>query len=339
VGVGDGPCWRHPECGVREFTRLQLLLDGAGLQVLVVSVVLLGLPHGAVDHLAVPRTRGEAVTAGWLAAVGALYLVAGGAYAIAWFLAPAAAAAFFILLTWAHWGQGEIYPLAALSGGDYPPSRRARLLTAATRGALPMVLPLAAFPAQYERVVVAFVGLFDPAATAAVAGAVTPTVRIVAAGTVLALAACALGVGFVATAGDRTARRIWRLDAAETGLLFVFFSAVPPLLAVGLYFCLWHSLRHVVRLIAVDPRASTALDAGRYAAAFGTFARDAAPLTAAAALLLAGVYLVVPAPIEAPLDAVAAYLVLIAVLTLPHVAVVAWMDREQRLWGPGTTGP
>ncbi len=299
---------------------------------LVVSAVALGLPHGAVDHLAIPRTRGEAVTARWLAAVGALYLVVGGGYAIVWFLSPAVAVVAFILMTWLHWGQGDVYPLVALSGGEHPAGRGGRALTALARGSLPMAVPFVAFPGQYELVVGTLAGLFDPAAEAALAGVFTPTARLFVAATVAALIVSSLLVGIVATGGGD--RRGLLLDAGEMALLVAFFSTVPPIFAIGLYFCLWHALRHIVRLLAVDPAATAALEGGRYARALGSFAKDAAPLTAVSIGLLGALYLVVPGTVSEPLELVGTYLVLIAVLTLPHVVVVSVMDYDQRLWSP-----
>jgi Brp/Blh family beta-carotene 15,15'-monooxygenase len=300
---------------------------------LAVSAILLGLPHGAVDHLAVPRTRGEAVTGRWLAAIGVIYLVIGGLYAAVWFLAPVAAVAFFILLTWAHWGQGDVYPLVALIDGPHPAGRLSRLLTAATRGSLPMAVPFVAFPDQYELVVSTLAGLFDPAGPARVAAVFTPAARLTVAAVVAGLVVSTLAVGIRATAaGDR---RSVAVDAAEVGLLVAFFATVPPIFAIGLYFCVWHALRHIVRLLAVDPAATAALESGRYGRALAAFARDSAPLTAAALGLLVLLALLVPATVTEPLELVGTYLVLIAVLTLPHVLIVVWMDREQKLWRPG----
>ena len=296
---------------------------------LAASVVVLGLPHGAVDHLAIPRVRAEPVTRRDLAAVGGLYLVVGGTYAAVWFLAPAVAAVSFILLTWLHWGQGDVYPLVAFGGG-HPTGRPARLLTAATRGALPMFVPFVAFPGQYELVVSTLVELFDPGAVGAVSAAFTPTVRLWTAVGLGCLIAATLAVGFRTAGAD--GRRSWLVEAGETGLLVAFFSTVPPILAVGLYFCFWHSLRHIVRLLAVDPAAAPALEARRYLPALASFGRDAAPLTAASVAILGLWYLLVPGTVAEPLSLVGAYLALIAVLTLPHVVVVSLMDRKQGIW-------
>lgn len=296
---------------------------------LAVSVVLFGLPHGAIDHLAIPRTRAEPVTPRWLATIGGLYLIVGGAYAVVWFLAPVAAVVFFILMTWAHWGQGDVYPLVAF-GDDHPTGRITRLLTATTRGALPMVVPFVAFPRQYELIVSTLVELFDAEAAGAVSAAFTSTTRLGVAIGLGCLLATTLAVGFRMAGSD--GRRSWLLDAGETALLVVFFSTVPPILAVGLYFCVWHSLRHIVRLLAVDPTAASTLESRRYVSALASFGRDAAPLTAASVVILGIWYLVVPGTAAEPLSLVGGYLALIAVLTLPHVLVVSVMDREQGLW-------
>ena len=71
----------------------------------------------------------------------------------------------------------------------------------------------------------------------------------------------------------------------------------------------------------------------RRAALLPPFARDAAPLTLAAVVSLAGLYLVVPGAGASPPALLALYLVLISALTLPHVVVVfSWMDARQGLW-------
>ena len=302
-----------------------------GVQFLAVaaSLVVFGLPHGAVDHLALPRARGAEPTRRDRAAVGLLYLVLGGAYAVVWLLAPLAGALAFLALTWLHWGQGDVHPLVALVPGDHPDDRTGRVLTAAVRGGLPMLVPLLAFPAWYRRVLGWFVAPFG-GSTAGLAPLFAPWTRL-ALGTVFAgLTLGALARGY-ARSGPATA---WLVDAGETLALWAFFLTVPPLLAIGVYFCLWHSLRHVGRLLALDEAAATALSAGRPLGALARFGREAAPLTAGALALLGGFSLLVPVPPAAPGEALGLYLAFVAVLTLPHVVVVGLLDREQGLWAP-----
>ncbi|RKD95933.1 Brp/Blh family beta-carotene 15,15'-dioxygenase [Halopiger aswanensis] len=299
---------------------------------LALSVVVLGLPHGAVDHLVVPRARGDPVTRRSLAFVGGLYLLLGSAYAAGWFLAPVAAFVLFILVTLVHWGQGDVYALLAFVGASHLETRASRLLALVVRGGLPMLVPLIAFPEQYAFVAGTLVGLFDPGAAAALEPAFARPVRTAVAIGFGSLVALSLGLGFGRAESD--GRGPWLVDAAETVGLIVYFATVPPILAIGLYFCFWHSLRHILRTMLVDPVAGTALERGAIDTAIRRFARDAAPLTAGGLLVFVAIGLAVPrTPATVP-DLLALYLVTIAVLTLPHVVVVTLLDRIQGVWTP-----
>ena len=295
---------------------------------LVASVLLLGLPHGAVDHLAIARTRKQRPDLRAIARVFALYGLVGGAYAVGWFLAPAVAFALFIAVTWFHWGQGDLYALVGLAGADHVRSFPQRVATVVVRGGLPMLVPLLAFPEWYRRVAIDLVGRFAPDAVAALAWAFRPDVRAglaIAYGTVVI---ATLAAGYVRAEDHRP----WRLDAIETLGLVVYFALVPPVLAIGVYFCLWHSLRHVARLLLVDEDAAAALRDGDPTPAFARFARDALPLTLVSLALLGGLAVIVPNPPETVPEWVGLYLVFIAVVTLPHVVVVTMMDWEQGVW-------
>ena len=297
---------------------------------LAVSALLLGLPHGAVDHLAPTRVRGEEPTLRSLLGVGVLYGVLGGAYLAAWFLVPVAAFAFFVAMTWAHWGQGDVHALVALEGVEHLRTTGQRVATAAVRGGLPMLVPLLLGVEQYREVATLLVGRFGVSAAA-----LAPLFRVET--------RLALGVGFAALtlgtlalgltrAPDGLADAGWRRDAGETGLLWAFFLAVPPVLAVGVYFCLWHSVRHIARLVTLDGEGERALRRGDTTTALAGFARDAAPLTLVSLLFLAGFYWLVPVRPGTLPETVGLYLILIAVLTLPHVVVVSLMDREEGVW-------
>lgn len=299
---------------------------------LALSVLVLGLPHGAVDHLVLPRARDDPVTPRSLAFVGVLYLLLGSAYALVWVLAPVAAFVLFVLVTLVHWGQGDVYALLEFVGADHLETRASRLLALLVRGGLPMLVPLVAFPAQYAFVAETIVELFDPAAATALEPLFEPAVRAAVAVGFGSLIALSLLLGLGRTSPGE--RRPWLVDAAETLGLVGYFATVPPILAIGLYFCFWHSLRHVLRTMLVDPVASAALERGATRTAFRRFAGDAAPLTVAALGVLVGIWFVVPrTPATVP-DVLAVYLVAIAVLTLPHVVVVTLLDREAGVWSP-----
>ncbi|WP_276300153.1 Brp/Blh family beta-carotene 15,15'-dioxygenase [Halorussus lipolyticus] len=292
------------------------------------SLVVFGLPHGGADHLAVARLGGSRP---WVA-VGAAYLVGGAAYLGVWLVSPAVGFASFIALTWYHWGQGDLYVL--LSVGDHLRTRGQRLSALAVRGGIPMVVPLVGFPGVYRSVAEATIRLFDPGivGSAALAAAFRPETRLALGGGLAALSVGALAVGAVRTG---TESRSWRIDALETGLLWAYFLVVPPILAVGLYFCLWHSVRHVARLLVVEDE--SALEPDRLGPALAGFGRDALPNTVGALAVLGGLAVVAP-PEEGLLSLLGLYLVLLAVLTLPHTAVVTWMDHREGVWSVEASG-
>ncbi len=126
--------------------------------------------------------------------------------------------------------------------------------------------------------------------------------------------------------------RPYLIDAGEIGLLWAFFIALPPIFAVGVYFCIWHSLRHIARLAIIDHPSRQALDSAHIRPAVWRFVRDAAPLTAAALLFFASLYILVPRQPNNIESLAAFYLVGIAALTAPHVVIVSWMDRMQAVW-------
>ena len=290
----------------------------------VLSVVVFGLPHGAVDHLVLLRLAGAPLSPRPLLSVLTTYLAIGLIYLACWFIAPLASFVFFIALTWFHWGQGDVHSLLTLTGGRHLPTRWQRVLALVVRGGLPMLVPLLAFPAVYLDVAGWVVGAID--ADIAMGSGIAPGIAVGA--TVAFAALCVVHVlaGWrAAPAGDRHG---WAIDAFETGLLALFFATVHPLLAIGLYFCLWHSLRHIVRLVGA-PGGYVPASTGR---PWRAFALHAVPTTALALLFLAGLYALVPVTPASLSDAIGLYLILIAVLTLPHVWVVLRMDRAEGVW-------
>lgn len=54
----------------------------------------------------------------------------------------------------------------------------------------------------------------------------------------------------------------WAHTQMEIAVLSLFFALGSPVLTVGLYFCLWHSVRHIVRLELLDPRGAELLCRG-----------------------------------------------------------------------------
>ena len=112
-----------------------------------------------------------------------------------------------------------------------------------------------------------------------------------------------------------------RLDALEISVLALAAVTLPPLLAFALYFCLVHAVRHMVG-IAADHRPVDARPAALLAAAI--VVPSALVCLAALALAWDGI-----AGSLGTTDVLAWSVRLIAALTVPHMALEAWVARKQ----------
>ncbi|MEM0962245.1 MAG: Brp/Blh family beta-carotene 15,15'-dioxygenase [Bacteroidota bacterium] len=307
--------------GVAVSLALAPLLAGAPVWVLVapwlLSAVALGLPHGAADPVVPLSMRGERWRVSPIAVFSVVYIALGAVVLAVWWMVPVVAATGFVVLTWAHWGQGDVYALRALGWDGHLASPAHRALAGVVRGGLPMVVPLAAHPEVYADIVAAMAAAFRPDQAEA-ARAFILSLPGDAVWGVLAAVGAAYAVWGVATASRRGAWRSLGLDLGEVVALAAFFALLPPLWSVGIYFCLWHAVRHLQRLgpIVADGSARR-------------LALVATPATLGAIVLMV---LIFGGTLTEPVGGVGAYLAGIAALTVPHVAVVTWMDARQRVW-------
>lgn len=301
------------------------------------SLLVFGLPHGAVDHLVPARLYPRTSTASSVLGVCVLYLVVGGATLLLWLLVPVAGFTAFILVTWFHWGQGDLYSLRVLLGAQYLGRRTVQALCVVIRGALPMLVPLLGHPVPYRELMSSTTGVVDRAPSGVPVAALDPlfggTSRgAIAVGLALLVITYVVITHAVLTVSATTDRRAWSYDVVEIVVLAAYFFFVPPVLAVGLYFCFWHSIRHIIRLELLKPASTRLLARGRAGPVLKSFIRDATPVTLCALALLAAFVVLLPsAPDDAP-ALLGAYLVAISVLTFPHVVIVCLMDRRQRVW-------
>lgn len=306
-----------------------------GVATFALGTLVIGMAHGAVDHLVPLRAATEISLGRSIAVVSLVYAILGGAVVVAFFVAPVAAFVGFIALTWLHWGQGDVAALV-VAGVEHRPTSAERWLSLIVRGGLPMGVPLLGHPAEYRLVAEWMVGLFvvdAGAAAAAVAPVFTPETRLAVGAVMVVSTLLSAGLGYVRVRGGAS-RRGWLRDIGEVGVLWAWFLLAAPVFAIGVYFALWHALRHVGRLVLVDRYAADAVGAGDVQGALKRFARDAAPLTLAGFAVVAAVGLAVPSGVAAPGDLLGVSLVAIAAMTLPHVVVVAWLDRRQGVWRP-----
>ncbi|MCZ2818136.1 Brp/Blh family beta-carotene 15,15'-dioxygenase [Modestobacter sp. VKM Ac-2984] len=267
----------------------------------LVAGLLLGLPHGAVDHLA------PAHLLGWgLPRLGVFALLYGALAAIAYALfqwAPGPALLVFVALSAWHFGTGET-AFADLRAAR-PVSQRTAI--AVVLGGVVLLVPLVRGTAEAAAVVSAVVPGSD--------GVLPPWVPVLVLS--LALPAAAL-LGLTLALSGR------RLEALEVLVLLALVVVVPPFAAFGAYFGAWHSVRHLARVIAEDPANTADLTAGRLGAPVRRFAVQAALPTAVVLVVLGVLW----SAADGWLGFVATDLPLLAALTLPHALVVTWLDRQ-----------
>jgi Brp/Blh family beta-carotene 15,15'-monooxygenase len=297
---------------------------GIGLVPLALSALLFGLPHGAVDHLVVLGLARRSLRLPTLLAVTGVYLAVVLLALLVWWIAPVVAVLGFLGLTIAHWGQADAaFDRLYRPTGGLTAAPAGYWIDALLRGLLPIGIPFVAFPGATASFLEACYRLFSaqPPPDFKEAGTGVLVVLII-----LWLAHAALHLTAFYHQRNRQHLHILAESAALTG----FFVLVPPVAAIGWYFCGWHGLRHVLRLCTYEPRPVVSAAGGR--ANLGRFFLQATPFTIAALAMLAGLRFIVLAPDSSPIDQVAAYLVLISALTVPHAIVVAWMDGREGIW-------
>jgi Brp/Blh family beta-carotene 15,15'-monooxygenase len=194
--------------------------------VVLVAAALLGLPHGAVDHLAVGWVSGGRARAhpafllGYgLAALGAAIL------AVAY---PAPAVLVLLVLSIAHFAEGES-SFDRLRGGA------GRLLPGLAVGTCVVANPLLLRPSEARPLLASL----DPGLPDLVATFRLPVLAVAA---LLALGALLSAV----RSGSRAAG--W-----ELALVVLATVLAPALLVFGAWFAGWHAPRHLLRLMALQP--------------------------------------------------------------------------------------
>ena len=276
-------------------------------------------PTAPLDHLAPLFLLHKRLTLRYLAAFVLGYGALALAYLVFWHIFPLAALTVFLLCSWLHWGQGEAYFLDVCGGQPAPRSAPGRGLIWAVRGGLPILLPPLAHPQAFAQVAGGILGWYGSRAdwTLSIAGRE-------AGFAVLGLAVAA----YLRQAWILKKSAFWQ-DAGEIALLLVYFLAVPAILAVGVYFCVWHSARHIARLMLLDAADRKQLELGQIGRCVLRSARQALPMTVGALALLAGLFWWQGRIHVGVGSFVFLYLSLIAALTFPHFLLVLWMDWKE----------
>lgn len=289
----------------------------------LVGMVALNLPHGGYEHFSNLRRRGLPFGARYVG----LYLAFVAGFVGLFLVAPLPALALAFGTAVAKGGHGDLRVMDALVGTGHLVSRPQRALAALVRGGAVMVVPAAAWTETFYGFTGYMLTVFDGALAGPAASALEAFATALG-------AAYGLGVllhlgGGLATGGGVT--RSWLLDAAETLLLVAYFALVPVVIAIGLYFPLWYSLRQSARSMVVEEARPSRTEGVSVVVAWGVLVVGALVTAAVGASL----WLVAPNPLAGGSllpGAVAFYTIFVCVIALPHVVVGEWLDFGRGIW-------
>ena len=195
------------------------------LVLLAIGVLVLGMPHGAMDHRVAQRVFEPRIGRRWKRYFAISYLGLFVVVLFCWLVAPRVTLVAFLSYSALHFGLGDC------------PGRRPWVAFA--HGSIPILLPLVFAPRESSELL-SWV-------------AASPIHLESLAMVFISCVALAICISMVDSLMTRDYSR-----AAEVVLLIALNAVAPPLLAFGCYFVLLHSTRHVIELAAwlhpTDPR-------------------------------------------------------------------------------------
>ncbi len=290
----------------------------------LVGMVALNLPHGGFEHFTNVRRRGLPFGGRYIA----LYLAFVAAFVGLFFVAPVLGLGLAFATAVAKGGHGDLRVMDALTGTSHLRSRAQRVLAGVVRGAPVMVVPMVVWPETFQQFGAVMVRIFDPAAVGQLELGMTVGPPVL--GSLLAVAVVAhLALGLRAEGASAA----WRRDAAEIGLLLAFFAVVPVVVAGGMYFPLWYSLRQSARSAVAERALGEPAESEGMALpmAFAVFVIGAL----ATALVAAALWALAPNPLGGASllpGVVAFYTIFVSIIAMPHVVVGEWLDQARGIW-------
>jgi len=289
----------------------------------LVGMVALNLPHGGYEHFSNLRRRGLPFGARYVG----LYVGFVASFVALFVVAPLPALALAFGTAVAKGGHGGLHVMDALVGTDHLVSRPQRALAALVRGGAVMIVPAVAWTETYYGFTGYMLNVFDGQLAGPALNA--PELFTTALGAVYGLGVLVHLGGGLATGGGIT--RSWLLDAFETLLLVAYFVFVPVVIAIGLYFPLWYSLRQSARSMVVEEARPSRTEGVSVVMAWGVLVVGAL----VTALVATSLWTVAPNPLAGASllpGAVAFYTIFVCVIALPHVVVGEWLDFGRGIW-------
>jgi Brp/Blh family beta-carotene 15,15'-monooxygenase len=202
-------------------------------------IVLLGLPHGGLDHRVGARLlkRWSAGAAGWWFV--SLYLTISMLIVIGWFFSPLIIILLFFVFSAWHFGLEE---------ETDPPDNWLRSLSSLVRGGMVIWVPCIF---QGDRVVELLQITIPVDQTSAAVTSVSWIVKLWPFWIALLICDLWLFGRQSAERGAVSAAKLFKIRWTHATRIIAFgllFASVDPLIGFTLYFCFWHSVRGLVEL-------------------------------------------------------------------------------------------
>ncbi len=278
--------------------------------VLAIGTVFIGFPHGAFDHWVAARRWMPRLGRQWWLLFLLGYLGLTAFVLCGWVYVPVVTLSVFLAMSVLHFGLGDV------EDGLAPPFVP-HSVAVFVRGGMPILLPLSIYPEATTPLLASLAGL--PVATLApVIHTLAPLLCIP-----WLFGLCWFVIASLRSAHDQAKTLpLWRVQSLELLMQVSAFILLPPLLALTLYFCFGHSVRHVLRL-------------GAWHAPFAKqqacrwLLRTLVPVAVLSALGL-GVLWWLYGRHDGALAVFGVVTRLIAALTLPHMVVCLWLSHRSQ---------
>jgi Brp/Blh family beta-carotene 15,15'-monooxygenase len=278
-------------------------LESAALWIVVLSVLVIGIPHGAIDHIMAAELYSLNQTLKDHLLFYASYLLVMIIIGALWIFLPEAGMALFLAISIYHFGQADME--------DFLAERHSvNRLFYLSRGVLIIGLivysePLTTYPimADAMRMETMLFSDFMPSANASlwtVGGVYTLTSLY----------------GIIAGRIDNPINFI-----VDSLLLTLFLLITGPLIGFAIYFALWHSAGHINEMREFFSNRGKSLSVAQ-------FYKKAAPFTLVSILGMI-LLLIINVQINLENQFLSLMFILISVLTLPHMLIVEKMYEEK----------
>ena len=271
--------------------------------IVVASVFLIGIPHGAIDHLVSSELFGTGQSFKGHIIFYSSYLIIMLVLGLIWIFVPIAGMIVFLAISIYHFGQADME--------DYLTTEKKSPFWYIIRGLF--LIGLIIFPSP---------DVTFPILSAAMSVPLEQFDSVMPSNTLALLIILIIYSSFLIKSAIQNEFKSLRIFIVESIILIVLFIISGPLVGFALYFAVWHSSGHIIELQQFFQSKGRSLS-------IYTFYKMASPFTFISILGLF-ILLYIQNIFQVEEQFLTLMFILISVLTLPHMLIVDRMYEEKR---------